>query len=55
MNYFLDPRQSGFRKLHSTVTVILKYTDEWYKGLDIGKYVRVIFVNLKKAFDAVDH
>ena len=26
-----------------------------YSGLDIGKYVGVIFVDLKKAFDTVDH
>ena len=55
MNDLLAPNQSGFRTLHSTSTALLKCTDDWYCGLDVGKYVGVIFVDLKKAFDTVDH
>ena len=33
----------------------MKCTDDWYSGLDVGKYVGVIFVNLKKAFDTVNY
>ena len=37
------------------ITLVRYATDDWYSGLDLGKYVGVIFVDLKKAFDAVDH
>ena len=54
-NDLLAPSQSGFRTLHSTATALLKCTDNWYSGLDVGKYVGVIFIDLKKTFDAVDY
>ena len=54
-NDLLAPSQSGFRTLHSTTTALLKCTDDWYSGLVVGKYVGVIFVDLKKVFDTVDH
>ena len=54
-NDLLAPSQSGFRTLHSTATALLKCTDDWYNSLDAGKYVGVISVDLKKAFDTVDH
>ena len=54
-NGFLSPDQSGFRSLHSTVTSLLKCTDNWYSGLDTGQMTGLIFIDLKKAFDTVDH
>ena len=30
-------------------------TDDWYNSLDAAKYAGVIFVDLKTAFDTVDH
>ena len=54
-NDLLAPSQSAFRTLHSTATVLLKCIDDWYSCFDLGKYVGVIFVDLKKAFDTVDH
>ena len=54
-NRYLSPEQSGFRKLHPTVTCLLKNTDDWYKGLDLGKLVGLLFIDLKKTFDTVDH
>ena len=41
--------------LHSTVTHLLKNTDDWYNGLDLGRLVGLVFIDLKKAFDTVDH
>ena len=32
-----------------------KNTDDWYNGMDIGKLVGLVFIDLKKAFDIVDH
>ena len=54
-NGLLSTDQSGFRRLHSTVTFLLKNTDDWYTGLDSGQMLGMVFVNLKKAFDTVDH
>ena len=47
--------QHGFRPLHSTVTALLDITNEWYKNIDIGKFNGIVFLDLKKAFDTVDH
>ena len=47
--------QSGFLRLHSTLTCLLKTSDDWYNGLDLGKLVGLVFIDLKKAFDTVDH
>ena len=47
--------QSGFLRLHSTLTCLLKMNDDWYNGLDLGKLVGLVFIDLKKAFDTVDH
>ena len=54
-NGLLAPEQSGFRALHSTVSSLLKNTDDWYSGIDLGKLVGIVYVDLKKAFDTVDH
>ena len=39
----------------STTTALLKFTDDWHSGLDLGEYVRVVYFDLKKALDTVDH
>ena len=54
-NGLFSSEQSGFLRLHSTVTCLLKNTDDWYNGLDLGKLVGLVFIDLKKAFDTVDH
>ncbi len=51
----LSKCQHGFRPLHSTVTALLEITNEWYKNIDIGKLNGIVFLDLKKAFDTVDH
>ena len=51
----LVPVQSGFRAKHSTVTALVKVTDEWLMAMDKGVYTGTIFVDLRKAFDMVDH
>ena len=47
--------QSGFRAIHSTVTALLEATDTWAYNTDRGKINAVVFLDLKKAFDTVDH
>ena len=47
--------RSGFRATHSTVTALLEATDTWAYNIDLGKTNGVVFLDLKKAFDTVDH
>lgn len=47
--------QSGFRSLHSTVTALLEATNTWALNIDRGCVNAVVFLDLKKAFDTVDH
>ena len=47
--------QSGFLRLHSTATSLVKSTDNKYNGMDLGQLIRIVFIDFKKAFDAVDH
>ena len=51
----LAKHQSGFREGHSCQTAFIWLTDEWSKDIDTGKIIGSVFVDLKKAFDLVDH
>ncbi len=51
----LSESQFGFRKFHSTATALLDCTNEWYVNLDRKLFNLVVFIDLKKAFDTVDH
>ena len=55
LNDILVEQQSGFRHQHSTETALLSSTNEWLFNMDRGLLSGVIFLDLKKAFDAVDH
>ena len=52
-HFFLH--QSGFRSLHSVVTSLLNNTNDWYVYMDDGKYTAMVFIDLKKVFDTVNH
>ena len=54
-NKMIFTDQSGFRALHSVLTSLLKCTNDWYLNIDKGKYTAVVYIDLKKAFDTVDH
>ena len=47
--------QSGFRSLHSTLTALLEATDAWSVNIDNGLLNGVVFIDLTKAFDTIDH
>ena len=51
----MSKHQSGFHALHSTVTALVEAIDSWAYNIDIGNVNAVVFLDLKKAFDAVDH
>ena len=47
--------QRGFRQLHSTVTSLLNVTELWFSNIDRKKVNMSVFLDLKNAFDTVDH
>ena len=44
-----------FRPKQSTVTALIQMYDEWLENLDNGKSNDVIFLDIKKAFDSINH
>ncbi len=54
-NKLFSEAQFGFRKNHSTVTCINTLLDNVFTNMDNGLLTGVIFLDLKKAFDTVDH
>ncbi len=55
-NYdLLSPCQAGFRKGHSTGTCLLDFVDNLFANIDRGMTCGVLFLDLRKAFDTVDH
>lgn len=51
----LHDTQSGFRPNHSTCTALINITEDWYNCIDNGEYVGIVMLDLKKAFDTVNH
>ena len=51
----LSSAQFGFRKSHSTATALLDCTNEWYMNIHKKMFNLVVFIDLKKAFDTVNH
>jgi hypothetical protein len=54
-NNILFPRQFGFRRGHSTSHALLSITERIFQALDRGQVACGVFIDLKKAFDTVDH
>ena len=54
-NQLLSSCQSGFRSLHGTLTALLEATNSWSVNIDNGFLNGVVFIDLKKAFDTIDH
>ena len=54
-NNILYEYQFGFRKHHSTSHALIALVERVTKSLDTGKYIVGVFLDLKKAFDTVDH
>lgn len=54
-NDLLSQYQNGFRPGHSTCTALLDVTDYLKTNMDQGQVTGVVYLDLKKAFDTVDH
>ena len=51
----LTESQYGFRPNHSTSTALISAVNLWLANMDAGKLNGSVFIDLKKAFDTVDH
>ena len=47
--------QSGNRKLHSTETALVHYTDQLLKNMDEKRISLVVLLDMSKAFDSIRH
>jgi len=55
INQYLSPLQFGFRNNHSTESAICLLTENIKQYLDKGNVAGAVFLDLKKAFDTVNH
>lgn len=54
-NNLISKHQFGFRRLHSTMSALLDCTNSWYMNMDRKMFNLVVLLDLKKAFDTVNH
>ena len=54
-NDLLNENQGGFRKGHSTVATLSKFTDNMYKAIDNNQISIATYINFSKAFDTINH
>ena len=48
-------KQFGFRKGNSTINALIQITEKIKESIDEGKFGCDIFIDLRKAFDTVNH
>ena len=54
-NWLLSKYQAGFRPKNSTMAALIQMCDEWYANMDKGKLNGVVFLDIRKAFDSINH
>ena len=54
-NNILNSNQPGFRAKHSTTTALMKFVNNLSWNIENRKISGVAFIDLRKAFDTVDH
>ena len=57
-NYMTDKLAhsiTGFRKSHGTQNFLVVMLEKWKRALDKGEYVSVLYMDLSKAFDPINH
>jgi retron-type reverse transcriptase len=46
---------NGFRPKHGTVGALIQMCDKWLSDMDKGKINGVVFLDIRKAFDSINH
>ena len=54
-NSLLSKYQSGFQPKNSTLTALIQMCDTFYKNMDNGELNGVVFLDIRKAFDSINH
>ena len=54
-NDILDNRHWGFRSLHSTALALIDCSNNWFINIDHGGIMSTVLLDIKKAFDTIDH
>ena len=54
-NNFLSPSQFGFQKGKSTICALTKFIEFLYESINNKKTSISVFIDLKKAYDTIDH
>ena len=54
-NKLIVSTQFGFRKRYNTELAVTVFTDSIRKSIDHGKLTGAVFIDLRKAFDTVEH
>ncbi len=54
-NSLLSKYQSGFRPKNSTLTALIQMCDTLYENMDNGELNGVVFLDIRKAFDSINH
>ena len=52
---YYELRSLGSREKHSCETALLNIIDNWMEAIDKGYFVGSVFLDLRKAFDLVNH
>ena len=54
-NSLLSKHQFGFRPKNSTLAALIQMCDAWYENMDNGELNGAVFVDIRKAFDSINH
>ena len=54
-NDILGNKQWGFTLLQSTASALINCSNEWLINIDQGKLSSTVLLDIKKAFDTIDH
>ena len=54
-NSLLSKHQFGFRPKNSTLAALIQLCDAWYKNMDNDELNRVVFIDIRKDFNSINH
>ena len=54
-NNLISKFQSGFRPGYSTLSALIQMCDAWFNNMDNSELTGVVFLDIQKAFDSIDH